>query len=128
MRKKIINSALITLGTISLALGVIGVFIPGLPTTPFLLLTAGLYIRSSEKLYNRLISDQYIGGYIDNYYRQRGMTLIQKLSSMSIMWIMIFISCRFFIDNEVVKIIVITLGVIGTTVMGFIVPTSHKNK
>ena len=63
-----IKTILIILGTVSLILGVTGIFIPGLPTTPFLLLTAGLYLRSSKKLYKRLISNQYIGCYIDNYY------------------------------------------------------------
>ncbi len=50
------KAILIFLGTVSLILAVIGIFVPGLPTTPFVLLSAGLYIRSSEKLYNALIS------------------------------------------------------------------------
>ncbi|MBW6479367.1 MAG: YbaN family protein, partial [Bacteroidales bacterium] len=52
------------LGTLSLILGVIGIFVPGLPTTPFLLLTAGLYMKSSERLYKLLISNKYLGPYI----------------------------------------------------------------
>ena len=58
---------LIILGTIFLGLGILGIFIPGLPTTPFLLLTAALYLRSSQRLYQKLISNKILGKYIQNY-------------------------------------------------------------
>lgn len=56
----------ILFGTLSLALGIIGIFLPLLPTTPFLLLTAALYVRSSPRLYNRLLHHKYLGSYIRN--------------------------------------------------------------
>ncbi len=56
-----LKSILILLGTLSLCIGVIGIVVPGLPTTPFLLLTAGLYIKSSDKLYTKLISNRLVG-------------------------------------------------------------------
>jgi uncharacterized membrane protein YbaN (DUF454 family) len=67
----LLKIVLILLGTLSLVIGVTGVFIPGLPTTPFLLLTAGLYVRSSEKLYQSLITNRYFGTFIREFRRTR---------------------------------------------------------
>lgn len=115
----------IFLGTISLVLGVIGIFIPGLPTTPFLLLTAALYVRSSEFLYNKLISNNFLSGYIRNYSEKKGISLRVKIYSISIMWLMITLSTLFLIDLYWVKILVIFIGFIGTIVMGFVLKTVH---
>lgn len=60
----------IILGSLSLALGIIGMFLPLLPTTPFLLLTAALYIKSSPRLYDWLISHRILGEYIRNFRRK----------------------------------------------------------
>lgn len=117
----------IFLGTLSLAIGIIGVFVPGLPTTPFLLITAGLYIRSSEKLYNKLISNRYVGHYITDWQKNKGFTIQKKLYIILLMWTMISISCYFFISATLWDIIVISLGGIGTVTVGFILPTI-KNK
>jgi len=117
---------LILLGTISLALGVLGIFVPGLPTTPFLLLTAALYMRSSQKLYNKLIGNKYVGPYVVDFYQKKGMTLKEKVRALSLMWGMIFISTFFFIENKNIDLIVIGVGLIGTLVMGFVVKLSKK--
>jgi len=114
---------LIFLGTISLAIGVIGVFVPGLPTTSFLLITAFLYARSSDRLYNKLLSNRYVGPYITNFRKYKGMTLKSKIYSISMMWTMIFISTYFFIPSQTVSLIVSGAGIIGTVVMGFILRT-----
>lgn len=114
---------LITLGTISLGIGILGIFIPGLPTTPFLLLTSGLYVRSSDKLYNRLISNKYIGNYIKTFREKKGMSLRLKVYSIFIMWIMISISS--FLTQYPLNAIIIVFGVIGTIVMGFVIRTSN---
>ena len=122
------KTTLIFLGTVSLCIGAIGVFIPGLPTTPFLLLTAGLYIRSSEKLYRTLITNKYIGSYILEYQLNKGMTISAKLYAICTMWLMITVSCLFFITPLSVKLLISALGIIGTIIMGFIIPTVNKSK
>ena len=78
---------LIVLGSISLTLGVIGIFLPLLPTTPFLLLAAALYVRSSEELYNWLIHQKYLGTYIRNFREHKAIPLHAKIISVTLVWI-----------------------------------------
>ena len=121
-----LKGILIIAGTISLVLGVIGIFVPGLPTTPFLVLTAGLYIRSSKKLYQLLIRNKYLGSYITEFQIRKGMTTKMKIYSISVMWIMIVMSITLFITPVLLKVIIAGVGLIGTFVMGFVVPTKNK--
>lgn len=121
--KKLVQILLIILGTISLGFGILGIFIPGLPTTPFLLLTASLYLRSSQKLYQKLIANKYLGKYIIRFNEEKGITKIGKIYSISIMWLMISLSVLFLIETLILKIVVITVGIIGTIVMGFLLKT-----
>lgn len=114
---------LIILGTICISLGILGIFIPGLPTTPFLLLAASLYVRSSDKLYNKLINHKILGKYIYNYRKNKGITKKTKIYSIILMWVMISCSVIFFIKIFYVKIIVLTVGLIGTIIMGFVIKT-----
>lgn len=122
----LVRYILITAGTLCLMLGVVGIFVPGLPTTPFFLLTAGLYVRSSDRLYQRLISNRYIGIYIQNWQTEKGLTRKEKAGAVILMWTMIILSVLFFINSLPVRGIVIFVGLIGTLVMGFIVPTRRK--
>ena len=69
------NSLMIILGTVCVFMGFIGIFIPVLPTTPFLLLAAYLYGRSSERFLNWLVTNRLFGRYIDNYRSGRGITV-----------------------------------------------------
>ncbi len=67
MLKRTINVVLIIIGHVSVALGVAGIFLPVLPTTPFLLLAAICYAKGSEKLYNWLIEHAHLGLYIKDF-------------------------------------------------------------
>jgi hypothetical protein len=113
----------IFLGTLCIVLGTLGVFIPGLPVTPFLLLASSLYLRSSDKLYNKLIRSKLLGKYIIRYRKNKGMTIKTKIYSLLLMWVMIAISTLFLIDKLEIKIIVAAVGIIGTVVMGFVIKT-----
>lgn len=73
-------------GIISLFLGVLGIFLPLLPTTPFLLLSASLFSKSSEKFYKKLLKNKFLGGYIYNYSKKRGMTRNEKVISLVTLW------------------------------------------
>ena len=74
------------LGSLSLALGILGVFLPVLPTTPFLLLSAALYVRSSERLYNWLMQHRHLGPYIRNFRENRAIPRRVKIVSVSLVW------------------------------------------
>ena len=76
----------IALGSLSLALGIIGIFVPLLPTTPFLLLTAALYFKASPRLYNWLLHQKHLGPYIRNYRENKAIPLRAKIISLLLMW------------------------------------------
>ena len=105
---------LIILGSISLILGVIGIFLPLLPTTPFLLLTAALYIRSSERLYLWLIHQKYLGTYIRNFREHRAIPLRAKIISVSLVWITL-IYCAFLVSDRILFSILFILLAAGIT-------------
>jgi len=114
---------LVLFGTISLGLGLVGIIVPGLPTTPFFLLSAGLYLRSSEKLYKRLLSTKWIGPYIIKYKTNKGLTKRSKTIAIITMWFMIALSGFVFINSLPARTALLIAGLIGTYVMGFIIPT-----
>jgi len=101
----------LTAGVIFTAIGAIGIITPVLPTTPFLLLAAGCFIRSSQKAYNWLLSNKLFGTYLKNYLEQKGMTLRMKVSTIMLMWIAIILSIYTVIDSIVIRILFIALAV-----------------
>ena len=70
-----------------LILGAIGIFVPLLPTTPFWLLTCWFYVRSSEKLYNRVMSNRYFGPHIKGFVEDKAIPLRSKIITIAIMWL-----------------------------------------
>lgn len=86
---------LIFLGTVCVALGVLGMFLPLLPTTVFLLAGAYCYSRSSERFHNWLLTNKLCGKYISNYKSGRGMTVKSKVTSLLSLWVSIAISIWF---------------------------------
>lgn len=81
-----VKTLLALLGGLSLALGIIGIFVPLLPTTPFLLLTAALWIRSSPRLYAWLLSHRRLGPYIRQFRENRAIPLRAKVVSLTLLW------------------------------------------
>jgi hypothetical protein len=81
--------ALLVCGTLSLGLGLLGVFVPLLPTTCFLLLAAWCYARSSQRLYNRLLNARLIGPYLRRYRDSRVIPPRVKVAALVMMWITI---------------------------------------
>ena len=80
---------LIIIGCISLALGIMGLFLPMLPTTPFLLLSAAAWLKASPSLYAWLLNHKLFGEYIRNYREHRAIPLRVKIFSVTLVWLTI---------------------------------------
>ncbi len=83
------NIFLIIVGCISLVLGVAGMFLPLLPTTPFLLLSAAVWVKASPRLYSWLLNHKVFGEYIRNFREHRAIPLRVKVVSVSLVWLTI---------------------------------------
>ncbi len=90
---------LIVIGSIALALGIIGIFLPLLPTTPFLLLAAALYFRSSPRLYEWLLSQKHLGPYIRNIREHKAIPLRAKIISVSMVWLTL-LYCAYILHEQ----------------------------
>lgn len=77
---------LLFIGTLSLGLGIIGILLPVLPTTPFLLLSSFCYLRSSKRLYNWLIYHRIFGAYLYNYLIYKAVTRRTKIVALIFLW------------------------------------------
>jgi len=111
---KFLKYLLAAFGLISLVLGVIGIFIPLLPTTPFLLLSAALFMRSSKRLYNWLLNHKYLGKYLKNYLHHKTISIGSKITSLSLLWITIATSVLFFTEKLIFKIVLLTIAIAVT--------------
>jgi uncharacterized membrane protein YbaN (DUF454 family) len=100
----------IVVGTISIGIGVIGIIVPVLPTTPFLLLAAICYMRGSQRLYNALLCNRFIGSYVRNYLEGRGMSLKMKIWTLSLLWAAIACTAVLATDSLVVRIILLVVA------------------
>jgi uncharacterized membrane protein YbaN (DUF454 family) len=80
---------LIVVGSISFVLGVVGMFLPMLPTTPFLLLSAAAWFKASPALYEWLLNHKVYGEYIRNFREHRAIPLRVKIISVSLVWLTI---------------------------------------
>ena len=108
---------LIALGSLCVALGVIGAFVPGLPTTVFLLAAAALYVRSSPRLYRWLLNHRLLGRFIRDYREHRAMPRRAKNSALVLMWLMIGLSAGFLIGPLWIRLTVVAAGLVGTFFM-----------
>lgn len=102
-------------GLLSLIFAIIGIFLPILPTTPFLLLSSFLFLKSSKKLYNWLIEHKIFGQYIKDFQQEKAIPIKIKVLSVSMLWLSIISSVIFFTDKIWLKILLIAIAV-GVTI------------
>jgi len=102
-------------GTLCVMLSIVGIFLPLIPTTPFLLLAAMCYARSSERLYNWLLTSRWFGEYIRNYREGKGIPLKQKIFTIILLWLSIGYAVGFVIPLWWVKILLLGIATGVTT-------------
>lgn len=117
----------IVCGCIAVILGTIGVVVPGLPTTPFVLLASWCFYKSSPRLQAWLLQS-FLGKYIRDYKEKGGITIRKRLYIIALMATMVSVSIIFFIPNTTVDIIVGVAGLIGCIVVGFVVPQAKEKE
>src|SRR3990172_10915598 len=86
MSKNLRKRLLLAAGFATSGLGILGIFLPVLPTTPFLLIAAACFARSSEKFHRWLLNNRFLGGYIRNYIEGRGMPVKNKVFTLVLFW------------------------------------------
>jgi len=102
---------LIAFGSLALGLGALGVAIPVLPTTPFLLIALYCYLRSSRRLYDWLLHHRLFGRYLYNYVTYRAVPRNTKIGAMILLWFGL-ITSMILVDKLFVRLILITVGIV----------------
>jgi uncharacterized membrane protein YbaN (DUF454 family) len=127
MPEKLKRRLLIVAGTISTAIGIIGIFVPILPTTPFLLLAAACYLRSSQRFYNWLLNNRFFGAYVRNYLQGRGMPLKIKIFTILLLWATIACSIVFAVQALIIRVILLIIAA-GVTVHIAMIKTTREKE
>ena len=109
------KASLLTAGTLCVILAVIGVLVPVLPTTPFLLLAAACYARSSRRFYDWLIANRWLGPYLRHYREGRGLPLAQKAVVILLLWLSIGYAVWFVVSPWWLRSVLLAVAV-GVTI------------
>jgi uncharacterized protein len=125
-RHKVVRALLLMVGTISLVLGAIGIVLPILPTTPFLLLSSACYLRSSERMHKWLLGNRWFGEYIRNYQAGKGIPLKTKIVAMAFLWAAIVYSAFFFLDEILIAQVVLMAIAFAVSIHLIRLPTLKK--
>ncbi len=101
-------------GTLSLAVGVVGIILPFLPTTPFALIAAACYLRGSKRMYDRLVENRYFGGYLRDYMEGRGVSNRATVVSITFLWALILLSVVFATSDLIIRAVLIAVAIAVT--------------
>jgi len=102
---------LIFIGSLSLFLGLLGIALPLLPTTPFLLLSATCYFHGSDKLYHWLMAHPTLGPYIHSFREEKAIPFRVKVVSVTMVWVTL-LYCIFFVVNSLwIKLLLLFLAI-----------------
>jgi uncharacterized protein len=116
-RNRIVRGLLWIAGSVSLVLGVIGIVLPGLPTTPFILLTAACYARASPRLHQWLLNHRWLGPPLRDWERDRSLTRRTKTVAVLSMVSMVSLSIWSFRANLTVQLVLLAAGAVGAWVV-----------
>ncbi|MCJ7631654.1 YbaN family protein [Candidatus Bathyarchaeota archaeon] len=124
-RRRLKRGLYFLLGTIFLVLGGVGIILPILPTTPFLLLSLACYYQSSKRMHNWMLHNKWFGSYLRNYTEGKGISLKAKLFTISLLWILICYSVFFVVNIMIVQILLFVIA-IGVSIHLIELPTFGK--
>ena len=116
-RPRIPRWVLLGLGWLCIGLGFVGVFVPGMPTTTFLLIAAWCFYRSSERAQAWLLNHRLLGPYVRAFVSGEGMPVKSKVIAISLMWLTCGASAWFFIPVLWGKALILSCALIGTVVV-----------
>lgn len=108
MSSRLMRAVLIVCGTVCVALGVLGMFLPLMPTTVFLLMAAACYARSSDGFYRRLVEHPLLGPYVN---QRRGMTRRQKGLALGLLWASLGATMIWTADATWLRLLLAAIGV-----------------
>ena len=120
------KAILIFAGTVCVGLGVLGIFLPLMPTTVFLLMAAYCYSRSSDRFHNWLVNNRFFGSYIKNYRAKKGITPRQKVTTLITLWLSIGVSI-WLLDGGFWSTIILAVVAIGVTIHIFWIKTHRPD-
>lgn len=100
-------------GTVALLLGILGIFLPVLPTTPFLLLASACYMRGSKRMHRWLMSQRHLGPYIRNFQAGHGIPLRAKIAALALLWTSLSVSI-WVVPLPWVRILLLVPGIVVT--------------
>lgn len=103
----------LSLGTTLLGIGAVGVFLPVLPTTPFVLASFFCFTKSSKKAEKWILNNRYFGSYIKNYQTKQGVPLDVKIKSLLFLWIMLIVS-MIYLNQGYIFLLLIVIGIAVT--------------
>ncbi len=110
------KALLVVAGSICIVLAVLGVFLPLLPTTPFLLLASACYVRSSERLHGWLMGNRLLGGYIRNFKERRGVPLRAKVTMVVLLWLPLLYSV-YRLDIFWLEVLLVLMGMTWSVII-----------
>lgn len=106
----VIRTLLVIIGWLAVVLGVIGIFLPLLPTTPFLLLAASCFAKSSSRFHHWLLNQPYLGPYIQLYLDGKGIPNRAKFYILLAMWLSMGFTTVYFVPYPAVKIVLLLIA------------------
>ena len=107
MASGLFKALLIACGTLCVGLGILGIFLPLMPTTVFLLLAAACYARSSDRFHRRLVEHPWLGPYVR---QRRGMTARQKATAVTVLWISLGVTMIWSARAPWLRVLLVLIG------------------
>lgn len=122
MRTAVVKHTLNIIGLIAVVLGVVGIFLPLLPTTPFLLLASACFARGSEQLHRWLRTNKLFGTYLSDFEQGKGIPLWGKIMAIGLLWLSLGYSV-YRLGSNPLTLLLIAIGVAVSTYLIACVPT-----